>query len=74
MGMRVELVGEVDPCVDLEDGGRAMVARVVGEGSGCGGMFVRLQSWDEAVPVDDRHRVLQGFLGRRVRVTVEVLS
>jgi hypothetical protein len=63
----------------MEDGRKAMIASVVdadgnyasGEDSGDGGIFVRLQSWDESLPVDDRHRELQGLVGKRIRVTIE---
>jgi hypothetical protein len=71
---RIELEGLVE-LEAMEDGRQAMIASLIGDqataSDGC--MFVRLQSWDESVPADDRHKLLGGLLGKRIRVTIETI-
>ena len=54
--------------VQAEDGGQALIAEFSG-GSDTG-LFVRLQSWDES----KRHEEMAQLMGRRVRVTVEIID
>jgi hypothetical protein len=61
--------------VTREDGGQAVIVELdtaedemhVPEGEG---MFVRLQSWSER----KRHAEIEQFIGKRVRVTVELIE
>lgn len=54
--------------IDVEDGGRARIARVCRAGDD--DFWVALHSWSE-----DRHHVFfDRLIGRRVRVTVEILD
>lgn len=66
---KVVMEGLVD--LHKEDGGMALIAENIEHNPGApNGMFVRLQSWDET----KQHTVLWDFAGRKVRVTVEVIS
>lgn len=53
--------------VDVEDGGCAKIISIEPP-EGC--FFVRLQSWDET----REHTIFNKMLGRKVRVTVEILE
>jgi hypothetical protein len=63
----------------LEDGGAALITQVVQDKEPDSGMFVRLQSWNaeamkRALPTkEDMHPELSALIGKRVRVTIEVL-
>lgn len=64
--------------VDVEDAGMAKIATLTpGEGDPSA-MFVRLQSWDDpserGQDGDPVHPTFDELLGRRVRVTVELLD
>ena len=54
---------------EIEDAGAAIIAEVEDRLGTSDYMFVKLQSWD----VNMKHDDLIPFLGRRVRVTVEVI-
>lgn len=54
-----------------EDGGMALIAEnFEHEPHAANGMFVRLQSWDET----KQHAMARQFEGKKVRITVEVIS
>lgn len=55
--------------VSFEDGRKAMIVETEGDAPDPN-LFVRLQSWDET----GRHDGLTGLVGRRVRITVDVLG
>jgi hypothetical protein len=71
-----------------EDGGMALMATVPYPCEGCeredctgcdkddqNGMFVELRGWDERdIPQEERHPEFRQFIGKRVRVTVEVIE
>lgn len=65
--------------VKYEDGGQAaiMYGPVLSEpvqvSGDDGAFFVRLHSWDENPDQAKSHRLFRSLLGKRVRVTVEVL-
>lgn len=77
--MMTEFQIEGFPAIEFQDGGQAMVAEI----SGPGPVFIRLQSWDEAMA----HGLLKQLTGdvanagrgqtvtgvRKLRVTVEVI-
>lgn len=54
--------------VDIEDGGCAKILHLADDGHE--GMFVRLQSWSES----GDHTDLDQFIGKKIRVTVEVVE
>jgi len=54
--------------VDVQDGGQAQIVEFAGSNEV--GLFVRLQSWDP----DREHADMALMMGKRVRVTVEVLE
>lgn len=56
------------PAVDIEDGGRAKILSL--DDNSEVGLFVRVQSWDET----KEHKDFNQLLGKRVRVTVEILD
>ncbi|AFU88274.1 hypothetical protein CcrColossus_gp404 [Caulobacter phage CcrColossus] len=67
--MKVVMEGVVDP--KKEDGGMALIAEGFEHNPHePNGMFVRLQSWDEK----KEHITFNQFVGKKVRVTVEVVS
>lgn len=55
-----------------EDGGHALILEV-GTGDDIG-MFVRVHSWDDRSLPPTRHEQFSRLLGRKVRVTVEILD
>jgi hypothetical protein len=72
-----------ETAVSVEDGGRAVIVDLDPEsetgGDGC--FFLRLQSWDETgtAPVGSRpaagsHPLIRSLLGKKVRITVEVIQ
>jgi hypothetical protein len=65
------LVLEGDAVADVEDGGKAMIL-YIGEQypDEDDEVFVRVQSWSEG----SDHSALDAFVGKRLRVTVEVVS
>jgi hypothetical protein len=65
------LVFEGTPEPKYEDSRAALILAVGGADYGIspGGVFVRVQSWDETT----RHPELQRFIGKKIRVTVEVV-
>ncbi len=81
---RYVVVGVVEPeHIDVDDEGQAMMIQLSDEeeygGDGC--FFVKLQSWDESVasaPIPDAaqsaHRFFRSLIGKKVRVTVEVIE
>lgn len=65
--------------VDLEsteDSGQALVCGVTADDDIEEGMFVRLQSWYDRMGGDPapEHPELTSLIGKRVRVTIEVLD
>lgn len=67
--MKIEMEGLVD--LHKEDGGLALIAEnIEHDPDALNGMFVRLQSWDDA----KQHKTLRAFAGKKVRVTVEVIA
>lgn len=78
------VTGVVDPDhIDVNDGGQSMVTQL-GDDDEQGGddcFFIRLQSWDESVtqvPLThaalEGHRFFRALIGKKVRVTVEVID
>ena len=65
---RLRRVAEHEVPVQAEDGGQALIAELAGKGET--GLFVRLQSWDET----KRHEDMSRLMGRRVRVTIEIID
>jgi hypothetical protein len=65
---RLRRLAEHEVPVERDDGGQALVAEF--SGGGDGGLFVRVQSWDES----KRHEEMHQLMGRRVRITIEVLD
>ena len=66
--------------VEREDGGQALIYSqdpLIETGPGADGkFFVRLQSWDDKdfQDKDRAHQSMRALIGRRIRVTVEVLD
>ena len=60
---------DVVSIVDVDDGGRAMVASIEGDDPNSG-FFVELRSWSEILD----HGTIKSLLGRKVRVTVETIE
>jgi hypothetical protein len=57
--------------VSEEDGGCAKILDIDDDGTGAEeGMFVRVQSWSE----EGEHPDFDNLIGKRVRVTIEVLD
>jgi hypothetical protein len=54
----------------VEDGGQAVLPNLNEGETPNNGMFVRIQSWDEEL----KHEEIQPFLGKKVKVTVEVVE
>lgn len=58
-------------CLDVEDSGCAQIYSVVDlndcEGDG---MFVKIQSWSD----DGKHPEMDKLVGKRIRVTVEIID
>ena len=52
-----------------EDGGQAIISSIH-EGTETGTMFVRVQSWDETLA----HEEIKKYLGKKVRITLEVIE
>lgn len=61
-----------DADIDEEDGGRAKIAHFTGDDKrdAAEGLFVKIQSWSES----GEHVDFDAMIGKRVRVTVEVLD
>jgi hypothetical protein len=69
--------------IEVEDGGAAVIVHVEKDGRD-DGMFVRLQSYNMAATtsrpkrtpkhMEKHHPEIASFLGKRVRVTVEVID
>lgn len=57
-----------------EDGGQALIIETNPVAEDC--MFVRLQSWEEnpSPTTVEAHYKIRGLLGKRCRITVEVLD
>lgn len=87
IGPKIVLEGDVgvtmDSQIDVEDSGQALICQI--ESDDDPHFFVRLQSWDESVVEDglqgDKferslagHPTMNRLRGKRVRVTVEVIS
>ena len=63
--------GKITPQhVDSEDGGKALICTFVDKPDEPAGLFVRVQSWDES----KEHTDFNKLIGRKVRVTVEILD
>jgi hypothetical protein len=71
--------------VQMEDSGQAMVADIdeskrtvfpeyKKDQADEDHMFVKLQSYDVNPDKDERHKLLRKFVGKRVRVTIEVIG
>lgn len=56
--------------IDTEDSGMAKIGSIYSPGEDEDPIFVRVQSWDET----KRHETFNRLVGKRVRVTVEVLD
>lgn len=56
--------------LDIEDGGMAKIYHMESADDPGSGMFVRVQSWDEA----KEHEMFSRFAGKRIRVTVEAFD
>lgn len=58
--------------IEREDGGCAKILEVDNVNDPLGGdsLFVRIQSWDD----DANHPVMDSMVGKRIRVTIEVLD
>jgi hypothetical protein len=58
--------------ISIEDGGRAIIAHVQDEkDTAVSGMFLKLQSWDDD---SEGHEDIKQFLGKKIKVTVEVIE
>ena len=53
---------------DRDDGGRALIQQF--DDAADDGLFVRLQSWSEK----KEHPAMEALIGKRVRITVEVVD
>ena len=57
--------------IESEDGGCAKILEVDdSEGEDGNSLFVRIQSWDD----NANHPVMNSMVGKRIRVTIEVLD
>ena len=66
-----EVIEYVDPkFVESEDGGAARIYTISDDPEAESGMFLRIQSWDE----NKEHTDINNLIGKRIRVTVEVLD
>lgn len=66
---KIVIEGQIRPeQVDVEDGGMAMIGQPDEES--LHPFFVKLQSWDET----KQHTTFKNFIGKRVRVTVEIID
>jgi hypothetical protein len=76
-------------CVEREDGGAAVIfqpcyasredfeaSKVLPEEERDHGMFVRIQSYDERIWTDhpDAHAEIKRILGKKIRITVEIIE
>jgi len=66
---RLRPYAEHEAPVDVQDGGQAQIVEFFSSNMG-EGLFVRLQSWDP----DREHADMALMMGKRVRVTVEILE
>lgn len=64
--------GDYDPTnLDVEDAGQAKIYTVVDENDDAlNGMFVKIQSWYD----NGEHTEMNSLVGKRIRVTVEILD
>ena len=65
---RLRRHAEHEAPVDVQDGGQAQIVEFTGNNEV--GVFVRVQSWDP----DKEHANIKLMMGKRVRVTVEILD
>ena len=61
-------LAEHEVSVSIEDGGQARIMEF--DSPGEEGIFVRIQSWSES----KEHGAMDLLMGRRVRVTIEVID
>jgi hypothetical protein len=65
---RYRRLAEHEVPVSIEDGGQARIMEF--DSPGEEGIFVRIQSWSES----KEHGAMDLLMGRRVRVTIEVID
>jgi aromatic ring-cleaving dioxygenase len=65
---RLRRHAEHEAPVDVQDGGQAQIVEFFGYNME--GLFVRVQSWDP----DKEHANMALMMGKRVRVTVQILE
>lgn len=69
-----------EKAIEREDGGQALIYSqdpLIETGPGADGkLFVRLQSWDDKDFQDQAlaHQGMRALIGRRIRVTVEIID
>lgn len=68
---KFEFVGVINP--DEEDGGRALIAEVESVDPDSH-LFVRIQSWDEEQAISNTHPEMNSMIGKKVKVTIEILE
>lgn len=56
--------------LEIEDGGCAKIFTAVQNETDDYGIFVRICSWDES----KQHSELEGFINRKVRITIETID
>lgn len=67
---RLRRVSEYEIPVKVEDGGQALIAEFYAGEDDEPGMWVKVISWDETLD----HALMNQFMHKRVKVTVEVLD
>ncbi len=65
MSLKIEITGRGD--ISIEDGGMAQILEVSNDDSD---VFVRLQSWND----DGKHTELDRLVGKKLKITVEVIE
>lgn len=74
MAKGLKFIAEATIETSTEDGGAALIAEPIPfdtlNSDEDNGMFVKIQSWDE----DTEHTDMQKLIGKKVRITIEIID